>query len=135
MDGRATGRRDECDSRHGQHFLMGLLQGIHPLLEVDVVRRQLGLCRQKLSAHCACDTAGSHGIAHLVIGLAKRLLGVLKGARRKGRDLRAEVTGASAEGLAIYRRPATATRPDLREVLAEVLEVHGDGLLICCWLR
>ena len=34
---------DVQDSRHGKHLLVGLLERINSLLEVDVVRRKLGL--------------------------------------------------------------------------------------------
>lgn len=57
-------------------------------------------CAAAAAAACAAQRlCGSS--AHLVIDLAKRLLGELKGARRKGRDLRAEITEGSAMRLAV----------------------------------
>lgn len=72
---------------------MCLLKGIDLLLEVDVFGGQLGLQQQRhVSSESATRAAKSLAHTNLVIGLAELLLGVLKGTRRKGRDLRTKVT-------------------------------------------
>lgn len=99
---------------------MSLLECIHPLLEVDVVRRQLGLCHiaRQLESLNVLLTISSYP----VFSLAKLLFRVLESARRKRRDLRAEVTamcivscrGWSNGGLVLRRswplRSAARTR-------------------------
>lgn len=80
-----------------EHLLVSLLQGIHLLLEVDVVGGKLGLKDVIIST---CDAGfgdvsfASWTTTYLVISLAELLLGVLEGARRKGRNLRTKVTVA-----------------------------------------
>lgn len=71
---------------------MSLLEGIDLFLEVDVVGGELSLyCADLLTG---CVVAGAErelSFPDLVIGLAKLLLGVLKGARRKRRNRRTKV--------------------------------------------
>ena len=73
---------------------MSLLECVHPLLEVDVVRRELRLCRvarQPLSLDGPLTIS-----SYAVLSLAQLLFGVLEGTRRKWRDLRAKITATDA---------------------------------------
>ena len=68
---------------------MDRLQRIDALLEVDVVGRELGLLFSEALAtnHPVSESGTPPGVANLVLGLTQLLLGVLKGARRKGGNL------------------------------------------------
>lgn len=73
---------------------MHLLQGIHPLLKVDVVGRELGLAIAVSSASRNApkwEMSMNGGAANLVLSLAELLLGVLEGARSKGSNLASQV--------------------------------------------
>jgi hypothetical protein len=72
---------------------MGLLESIDPLLEVNVVGRKLGLrlAGEDGSAICYKADHGAQMTNYLIIDLTELLLGELEGARRKGRNLSAEI--------------------------------------------
>lgn len=72
---------------------MSLLERIDPLLEVDVIRRKLGLYwRTRVSELSPASWGCPLKIrSYTVLSLTELLLGVLEGARRKRRDLRTKV--------------------------------------------
>lgn len=84
---------------------MHLLQRIDPLLEVDVVGRELGLLFGNQSV-CGADKQ-RRSTTHLVLGLSQLLLGVLEGTRGEGRNLRPKV-------------PINALRVNQRSLLCRV---------------
>jgi len=127
-----TGSRD---SRHGKHFLMGLLQGVGPLLEFQVLIGELGL--ERCSSNALVETATPDWPQHeqegtrLVLDLTKLLLGELDGARRKRRELRAKVAVVQSACADHDHRREGQPVMHLREVLAKALEIHlGDAATI-----
>lgn len=84
----ADGASKSPYSRHSQHLLVNLLQGIDALFQVDVVGGELGLCCGHTSA---CDALSPSfrppPLTDLVLGLPKLLLGVLQSSRGEGGEL------------------------------------------------
>lgn len=147
MSARHRGRRLQAGklellySRHSQHLLVDLLQGIDTLLEVDVIGWELGLYqigdRQHVNQGPYCRTAVNP--TNLVICLTEHLLGRLESAGGKRGKLRPEgANGAPKPAVKGGRRqlselPSQSSArfegAGLPEGLpqVEVLEVVHDG--------
>lgn len=96
-------RVSECRDciRDLEHSVVDLLQGIDSLLELDVVRRELGLLHLRSTLRFLARQPWSR--SHLIVGLAKLLLDILLRPGRKGRE------GGTASAVSAYLELCTPT--------------------------